>query len=58
MNLKTQKQCFDLAKQAGFTDQQAEIMSAIAMVESLSFSNGTAYAHADKIGEISLANDY
>jgi nucleoid-associated protein YgaU len=56
MNLHTQKQCFDLAKQAGFTDAQAEIMSAIAMVESLSFNNGVAYADADKIGDVSLAN--
>lgn len=56
MNLRTQKQCFDLAKQVGFTNSEAEIMSAIAMVESLTFYNGAAYADADKIGDVALAN--
>jgi len=57
MNLKTQADAFDLAKAAGFTDQQAEVMAAIAIAETLTFKDGKQYADFDKVGDISIQDD-
>lgn len=56
MTLMTQKQIFDLARSVGFTTAQAEIASAIAMAETLTYRNGIQYADFNKIGDVALAN--
>lgn len=56
MNLKTQADCFNLAKSAGFDSQNAEIAAAIAMAEALTFKDGRQYSDFDMVGDLSLVD--
>src|SRR6478735_259984 len=57
MNLKTQADCFALAKSAGFDDKNAEIAAAIAMTEALTFTDGKQYSDFDMVGDLSLQDE-
>lgn len=54
VNLFTQVQIFELGKKAGFDNANAEILSAVALAETLHMRNGIQYADMDKIGDIEL----